>query len=176
MLIMQLTRTLQMHHVIRGPFKLKKFAVYQRPSSSNKKRSTHLNTHRRRHGHQKFHERNNEAHEAEEELEKRYKVTAIIDGKEVTWDQNYGEPGQAGGPGASAASASPSPEAPAPAAAAAGNSEDSEPKGDDSPTSAPTISVGNGDWARVANFDSAKKTAEGLVFTANNNFVMKSMT
>ena len=164
-----------MHHVIRGPFKLKKFAVYQRPSSSNKKRSAHLKAHRRRHGHQQFHERSNEAREAEEELEKRYKVTAIIDGKEVSWDQTYGEPGQPGsGDGAPAA------EDPAPTAPAA-NGGGEAPKGDTStggkgPTSAPTVSVGKGDWARVANFDAAAKNAEGLAFTANNNFVMKSMT
>ncbi|KFY27221.1 hypothetical protein V493_03637, partial [Pseudogymnoascus sp. VKM F-4281 (FW-2241)] len=70
----------------RGPITLKQVAAYTKSSGSAKKRDTHSHS---RHGHKAFH-----ARALKETNEKRADtVTATIDGKVVTWENDYFGPG-----------------------------------------------------------------------------------
>jgi len=69
----------------RGPIALKQFASYSL-TSTKKRSNTHVKG--RRHGHQKFHERAAEAEAAVEERAPNM-VVATIDGKVVSWENNY---------------------------------------------------------------------------------------
>ena len=161
----------QMTHIFRGPLNLLQFAVYTQSSQPKPKvkRGPRISTHERRHGHahQHFHEK---AKEAREEKEKRYLVAATMDGKVVTWTQDYGE---------GAAAATPAPASPPPAAAPApaphaGSKESSSDtaNSDSAPSPAPSVSASAGNWARKAYFNADSQTANGIAFTANNNMTM----
>ena len=128
-----------------------------------------MSTHERRHGHahQRFHEH---AKEARDEKEKRYWVTATINGQVQSWTQDYGE-------GVTPATPAPvsAPAAHTPAAAPAADSKGSTPSTASSGSAlspAPSVSVNAGDWTRKAYFSADKQTAEGIAFTANNNMTV----
>ena len=156
-----------MQHIFRGPAKSEQFAVYKQ-TAGKKKRGLRPSPMERRRGHQHFHDQMKHKRAVGE------KVTAIIDGKEVSWINTYD--------GSAPAAPAPAP-APAPVVAAAAvpaaepvskavTSTDNT-STDSSSKAAPKVSVSKGDWARVAKFDAASKTAEGVTFLANNNFTPK---
>jgi len=82
----------------RGPMRLKQVAAYTKTGSASKKRDANSGPHSRRHGHDAFHRRHKEqANEKRADM-----VTATIDGKVVSWENNwFGEP--TGAPAAAAA-------------------------------------------------------------------------
>ena len=149
-----------MQHIFRGPANLEEFHVYKQ-TAGKKRRGLRPSPMARRHSHQHFHEKNKEKRTGE-------KVTAIIDGQEVSWINTYD-------PNAAPAPAAPAPvaQAPAPVAAApATPATPATPAGGES-KSAPKVNVAKGDWARIAQYNQKSKTAEGVTFLANNNFTPK---
>lgn len=136
----------------RGPITLKQVAAYTKSSSSTKKRGTHSHS---RHGHKAFH-----ARALKETVEKRADiVTATIDGKVVTWENNYFGPGGATSTAAaavaaatSAASVAASSAAPAVAAAAVNQKQ--------------TVDS-SADYTRIGYYDAESQTLDGLTFLGN---------
>ncbi|KAF3482032.1 uncharacterized protein GIQ15_04791 [Arthroderma uncinatum] len=131
----------------RGPMNLHKLAVYNL-GSDKPKRDLKPTIHERRHGHshQRFHEKR-----AVGDV-----VTATIDGKVVTWANNYG-----GG-----AAPTPAPGAPAsgPHVKSYGAPKDNKkPK----PSSSAPVNVGPGQWGRVAYYDADAGEADGITFLNN---------
>jgi hypothetical protein len=159
--------------IFRGPIQLKQFAAYTLNGNSAKKRSPRQNFHQRRHGHQHFHEHNKEIREvgeakAHEDNEKRAYgdlVTATIYGKVDVFTDNWDPP--AATPVAEVQTSAPPPPAAAPAptstAAAA-----------PPPAASSSAAGGAGSWGRVAYYDAASATAEGLTFLANVNWSPES--
>lgn len=141
----------------RGPLHLKQFAAYK--LNPSKKRET---THARRHGHQHFHKRNAEAapEEAIEERgeEKRQMISATIDGKVVSWMNNWF--GGAASPTPAASSA----QSTAPAAAAPQSTGAS----DNSDTKSAAVDSTPGDYARIGYYNAASHTKDGLTFLGNH--------
>ncbi|KAL9120958.1 MAG: hypothetical protein Q9187_002487 [Circinaria calcarea] len=165
--------------ILRGPIKVKQLAVYtldsvpkhKRDSKAEAQHHRHGHGHGHGHGHQHFHERSHEKREAKENEEKRAvgdKVIVTMDGKVVSWVNNYG-----GG-----AAPSPAP-AVAPVMAPAVKVPEAHltaAMGSVTPTlaissAAPTVDAGAGNWARQAYYNSADGTATGLTFLANNQYV-----
>lgn len=136
----------------RGPITLKQVAAYTKSSSSAKKRATHSHS---RHGHKAFH-----ARALKETVEKRADiVTATIDGKVVTWENNYFGPGgatstaaAAAGAATSAASVAASSAAPAVAAAAVNQKQ--------------TVDS-SADYTRIGYYNAESQTLDGLTFLGN---------
>ena len=143
--------------VFRGPIQISHIAVYTQQAGSKIKRSRHA--HQRRHGHlhdQMEVKRDAEANsEAEAKLEERQEVVATIDGKVVSWVNNYH-------PDATPAPATPA--QPAPIKAAMGEVEEK------APAPQVTANVGAGNWARTAFYEASSGTATGLSFLQNNNW------
>ncbi|KAK5101344.1 target of Sbf [Lithohypha guttulata] len=124
----------------RGPMHLKQFASYT-PGSTTK-RSLRQSQHQRKHGHAHGHQER-----AVGDI-----VTATINGDVVTWVNTFGGP-----PTDSPAAATPAAEAAKVASQA--------PK--PSPTSAPKVNAGAGNWGRQAYYNAVEGTADGLVFLNN---------
>lgn len=136
---------LSMH--IRGPFQLKQFAVYT-PSSQKSKRDA-PKAHSKRHGHQHLHKKHAQ--------EKRGGdiVTATINGVVQTWENNW-----FGGAATTKATE---------VAAATTAAATSYPESTASPsqTDDDDVIVPEGDFARVAYYNSASQVADGVTFLAN---------
>lgn len=136
----------------RGPMKLKKVAAYTKSGGSSK-RSNLGGPHARRHGHSKFHEKK----EAKPDT-----VTATIDGKVATWENDWFGPG--GAPAATKAPANPAQVAgaKAPVAQAAGVK-----------AAAPKVNKHekavdpNAAYSRVGFYDAESGSADGIVFLGN---------
>ncbi|MCJ1380866.1 target of Sbf [Xylographa soralifera] len=139
--------------VVRGPAKVKQFAVYTQDSTSSRKRTLKADAHQRRHGHQHFHEKNKEIREGKEDVERRngQLVTATMFGTVVTMTDTWD-------------AASPAPAAAKPAASPAAASSEA------APAAAPVINAGTGNWGRVAYYDAESATADGLTFLGNVNW------
>jgi Putative TOS1-like glycosyl hydrolase (DUF2401) len=140
---------------------LKQFAFYV-PGSSTSKRDAKPSPHERRQlNHAQFHKRNREVREIQERHlieEKRAVgdlVIATIDGKVVSWTNQYDGGAQATAAPASPA-AQPTGQAPAQEAPKAVLKE---------PT--PSMNPGNGQWGRQAYYNSEQKMADGLIFLNN---------
>jgi len=164
----------------RGPLVLKQFAVYT-PSASSpskvKRSSPHARRHAHGHGHQHFHEHNKEIREAQElaELEERAVgdvVVATINGKVVSWVNQYdgnkavaaatpAASSSAKSPAAAAAAATSSAKAPARPSAAASSAAAS------SKASSPPATYGSGAWNQVAYYNADSHSATGLTFLNN---------
>ena len=157
----------QLSMVFRGPISIKQIAVYTE-DTTHTKRTLRPDAHHGHHGHQRFHQHKRETR-AKEDLEAKRaigdEVVATIDGKVVSWKNEY-----AGG----ASSPTPAPAAPAPAppapkaaeAPAASNQASNAPSV--APSNAPTVAAGTGNFARQAYYNSKSATAQGLTFLANN--------
>lgn len=136
----------------RGPLQLKKFAYYTPGSIKLGGRDVKPSFHARRHGHAHKH-----GHAAQEKRGLGDIVTATIDGKVVTWANDYD-----GG-------AAPTP-APGSGAPPKLNNKKVNKGGDSEGTpasphkSSPSINAGLGKWARQAYYDAESGTAEGLTF------------
>ncbi|MCJ1478725.1 Peroxisomal membrane protein PAS20 [Lambiella insularis] len=141
--------------IVRGPAKVKQFAVYTQEPSSSRKRSHILGQYPRRRGHRHYHEQIEEFREAKKAQEKRdpvVLVTATIDGSVVTMTDTWNVPGAS--PTVSIASA------------ATGSS----PESIASPVTEPHVDAGSGNWARSAYYEASSATAEGLTFLGNVNW------
>lgn len=141
----------------RGPLNLKQFAFYA-PGSGSSKRDTKTGLHeRRQYGHAHFHRRHKEVREIQENRfveEKRSVgdlVIATIDGKVVSWTNQYD-----GGAQPTAAAASP-----------AGQTEDQAADHASPKAATPTTNAGNGQWGRQAYYNAEQQTADGLTFLNN---------
>lgn len=170
----------------RGPLVLKQFAVYTPSSASStktKRSSPHARRHAHGHGHQHFHEHNKEIREAHEiaDVEERAVgdvVIATINGKVVSWINNYGGSATATPTASSAAkssasaapvaatssakaAAAPAAASPAVASSAAASSSAS------TPASSPATYASAGDWTQVAYYNAKDKHATGLTFLNN---------
>lgn len=148
-----------------GPLKLKQFGVYM-PGTAKKRRAP--SAHDRRHGHQHFHAHDKEIREIQDRAVGDM-VVATIDGKVVSWANQYGAaPTSAAAPAAaSAASGKPvqndapglkfvQPQTTGKADPQASNIPD---QGGNSPS--PNI---KGDWVRQGYYDAASHKMEGLTF------------
>lgn len=126
----------------RGPINLMQLAIYQPGNTaSTTKRDTKPSFHERRHTHGHYRK-----HEKEDE-EKRDMVTATIDGKVVSWTNNYFGPAI---PTANSVSESAASQTGSTASAAT------------DPVVAP------GEWDRVGYYGAESGTSEGLVMLNNN--------
>lgn len=142
----------------RGPLELEEVAVYN-PSSSKKRNvqepSPHANA--RRHGHAHFHSE----HKAKA---KRDMVVATIDGKVVSWENNYFG-------GAAAPTDAPAPVADAPAAAPtkSSDSKSASGKSNKGPLANLKSKISNHgkDWDRVAYYNAKDGVADNMVFLGN---------
>ncbi|KIX01810.1 uncharacterized protein Z518_09537 [Rhinocladiella mackenziei CBS 650.93] len=142
----------------RGPIHLKQFAFYT-SGSSETKRSIHPPPIQRRHAHQQLHHHHHnhaarEVHDEDMDIvgEKRAVgdvVIATINGKVVTWTNEYD-----GSAPATAATAAPAAEEAVTLATAVYGS----------PTAAPSMNVGPGQWGRQAYYNAEQGIADGLVF------------
>jgi hypothetical protein len=128
----------------RGPLQLKQFAAYTTGSSSKKREVYHPRD--RRHAHEQFHKRKAEEKRADI-------VTAVIDGKTATWENNYF------GAGGAATTPTPVPVA----APVAGASKVSAPKAVIS-TVAKGASAGGGAYSRKSYYNAEASTADGVTF------------
>ncbi|MCJ1415566.1 target of Sbf [Xylographa parallela] len=139
--------------VVRGPARVKQFAVYTQDNTSSRKRSPKADAHKRRHGHQHFHEKNKEIREEKEDVERRngQLVTATMFGTVVTMTDTW----DAASPAPAAAQPAASPAVASPVAV---------------PAAAPVIDAGTGNWGRVAYYDAESATANGLTFLGNVNW------
>lgn len=156
---------------VRGPAKLKQFAVYTPSGSSNSKRSA---TAARRHAHAHAH-----AHKREAEAALGDTVYATIDGKAVSWANDWS---------GVAATPAPAPEVQNKAYAGAGSDSSSE-ASTTAESSAPAStaasasaskssssgilddlfgSSSSGSWSRQAYYNAATGDADGLVFLNHN--------
>ncbi|MCJ1284927.1 target of Sbf [Xylographa opegraphella] len=137
--------------VIRGPAKVKQFAVYTQDNPSNRKRNLKADAHHRRHGHQHFHDKKKEIREEKENVDKRngQLLTATMFGTVVTMTDNW----DAASPAPAAAKPTASPAAASPVAA---------------PAAAPVIDAGKGNWGRVAYYDADKSLGATLGYITPN--------
>jgi len=151
---------------IRGPFNLLKFGVYTIGGKASKREEEpHSHFHAKRHGHQHLHRRAAEkAAEEKKREEGDVWVTAVIDGKTVSWINTYHGPTAAPEPPAAAGVPDAGPAAPAPAAAA--SSDELKRVAGDAKfiKSSKAPQAVKGDYSRVAYYDADAQTAEGLVF------------
>ncbi|KAK5631632.1 hypothetical protein RRF57_007346 [Xylaria bambusicola] len=147
---------LSMH--FRGPLHLNNVAIYA-PGTSKKRDAPQTVAHAKRHGHQHLHKKH---YEQKQERAVGDVVTATIDGQVVSWVNTYA------GPTADAIVADSAPSVTASAA-------DSEPTSTESAktsnvkSSSKSSSAGTitGDFERIASYNAAEGTADGLVFLAN---------
>ncbi|KAI9835021.1 MAG: target of Sbf [Sclerophora amabilis] len=161
---------------LRGPLKLKQLAVYL-PKSESPKAKRRVHGHHRRHGHQHFHQHNKDVRDIQDRAVGDT-VTAVIDGKTVTWANDYAGPGAAG----AAAESTPPPQnhepvkfqnkgakSPPSSGQDAADPSDSQSSVTDSADddnqkdSAPTT----GDWNRVAYYSSDSGEQTGLTLMGN---------
>ena len=155
---------------VRGPAKLKQFAVYTPNGSSNSKRSA---TSARRHAHAHAH-----AHKREAEAAVGDTVYATIDGKAVSWANDWS--GSAAPPapevnnkayaGAASSPAAHSSESSAPSAPASTSSSAPASKSSSSGGILDDIfgSSSSGSWGRQAYYNAESGEADGLVFLNHN--------
>ncbi|PGG98570.1 hypothetical protein AJ79_08823 [Helicocarpus griseus UAMH5409] len=130
----------------RGPVSLKQFAFYS-PGSGPAKREVKPSIHERRHhGHQHLHKNKRAVGDM---------VTATIDGKVVSWKNEYG----GGAPAAPTEPPAAAPAAPAPAPAGGDYKASEPPKKEKKP-----INPGAGNWGRHAYFNLEAGEADGLTF------------
>ncbi len=141
----RLTAQLSVH--MRGPCTLHSFAAYaftpQAPMHSRHRRHLTHHHHARR--------------EAKAPLEKRLvgdTVTAMIDGKMVSWTNQYTGGAPAGAPGVVAPAAPVAPSPPAPPAPPA--------------IIAPAAPPVPGQWSRVSYYNAAQQVVENIVFLGNH--------
>lgn len=137
----------------RGPLSVKQFAYYL-PGSSPSRRAIRPTPHeRRRHGHANFHARNEEnrkvqqSHTGEGKRAVGDTVVATIEGKVVSWVNEYNGGAQ-----------------PTPAVASATGQYGAKaaPK-----AAIPTLSAGDGEWGRQAYYSSEEQIADGITFLNN---------
>ncbi|KAI0007777.1 putative TOS1-like glycosyl hydrolase-domain-containing protein [Xylariaceae sp. FL0662B] len=140
--------------VFRGPVTVSQFAVY---TPSKGKRDV-PKVHSKRHGHQHLHRKHQEQQQQEEK--RADIVTATMDGKVVTWENNY-----FGGAATAVATAAANAASTVKAAASAVESAVNPDKPKSSGTDQPEVAVG--DYARVAYYNAKDQVADGLVFLAN---------
>ncbi|KPM38622.1 hypothetical protein AK830_g7950 [Neonectria ditissima] len=159
---------------IRGPINFKEVAVYNLASESKKRGlapSPHV--HARRHGHEHFHE------------QRKHKradwVTATIDGKVVSWENNYLVPATEVAPVAAvptepvdqAVAEEPAAKEPAPTSKAADDSKKSTKSkakaGSKSSSKSESKSkpAAGGDWDRVGYYNAEQQVADNIVFLGN---------
>lgn len=152
-----LTNTAQLSLHFRGPLNLKEFAVYTPSSQSKWKRDEgEAKKPESAHGHHRIH-----AVKKKQRQQKRADwVTATIDGKVVSWENNWfgGQPSTA----PAAAPASPTATASAPADSA-------NPPPVSAPAAAPRPkpAASGQDWDRTSYYSADSQTAENLVFLGN---------
>lgn len=138
----------------RGPLELASVAVYT-PSTKSKRDVP--KPHSKRHGHQHLHKKYHE-----QEAEKRAdNVVATIDGKVVSWENNYF------GPSTTAPSATGGVHAAAAAVSSAASAVKSAVESIVKPSSTSSASVPAGDFERVAYYNAKDQVADGLVFLGN---------
>ena len=135
----------------RGPMHLKKVAAYTK-SGSSAKRSAAGGPHSRRHaGHAKFHEKKEAG-----------PVTATIDGKVVTWENNYF------GPGGSAPTSTPVAADPAKVATPiAANPSAKAATPVKAKAASSSSSSSSGAYSRVGYYDASSGSADGITFLGN---------
>ncbi|KAI5918685.1 putative TOS1-like glycosyl hydrolase-domain-containing protein [Camillea tinctor] len=137
----------------RGKANILNVAVYKPSSSSSSKREVPQTSHSKRHGHGHRH-LHKKYHEEEEEMKKRGDmVIATINGQVQSWVNNYFGPATTSTAAAGYATASVATSATTTASASKTTS-----------TSSEASSYPTGDFPRVAYYNAADKTAEGLVF------------
>ncbi|KAM5355463.1 hypothetical protein ACJ41O_002109 [Fusarium nematophilum] len=158
---------------VRGPFNLKEVAVYNLASEKKKRDiapSPHV--HARRHGHHHFHEQRK--HKRAEW------VTATIDGKVVSWENNYFPGAQTQAPAPAPAPAAPTEPVEQPAEQPAEQPKPDKPKKVDTPAKnkakAPVKKpkaegkskpAAGGDWERTAYYNAEQQVADNIVFLGN---------
>lgn len=141
---------------IRGPTKLKTFAVYTPKSSSTKKRDAQKpKSHAKRHGHQHLHKKQSEKEKRDGDM-----VIATIDGQIVSWVNDYtGEAATTTTAAAAAATFVKSGKTTTAAAAAASSSSSS--------SSSDNTTVADGDYERIGYYEASSGTADGITFLGN---------
>lgn len=153
---------------IRGPINFKEVAVYNLASESKKRDlapSPHV--HARRHGHQHFHE------------QRKHKradwVTATIDGKVVSWENNYLVPATEVAPVDAAPTEAvdqavadePAAKEPAPTSKAADGSKKSTKSKSKASSKSESKPAAGGDWDRVGYYNAEQQVADNIVFLGN---------
>lgn len=139
----------------RGPIQIKQFAVYT-PSSSSSKKAKRSAMHRHGHAHEHLHKHKREAAAAKRDATE---VIATIDGKVVSWVNDF--VGSATSAVASVAAAATSVASSAKASTAA-SSVASSAAAASSTSSSSTSSSGS--WSQAAYYDAASGTADGVTF------------
>ena len=160
----------------RGPLVLKQFAAYI-PGSDCEKRSVEpIVRHSRHHGHQFFHARKKEVHEIQERATREQKrgigdmVTATIDGKVVSWMNEYGGGADHGSPATPTSDPHEIVHTAHPDTHGGGSPQQTS-KAVPNPgagTSNPTANAQSGGWGRQAYYNADVGTADGLVFLNHN--------
>jgi hypothetical protein len=165
-----------MHHIFRGPIRLKEFMVYTPMSGNHPQKYTHHQERRHGpHGHQHFHDKLAKRPVADRR-DIGDVVVATIDNKVVSWTKQGG-----------VSTSSPNPSKPKAASSHAGSkilapvapprpgsnkAPNEEFVASSSPGQATSSNSGseidaNGHWSRVAFYNAEQGKAEGLVFLAN---------
>ncbi|WXC55040.1 hypothetical protein SNK03_001013 [Fusarium graminearum] len=148
-----LSEDLSVH--IRGPFKLKEFAVYNLGSSKNK-RDTESAPSPHLHGHRHLHE---------QRKKKRAEwVTATIDGKVVSWKNNWFGPSATKAP--SAVAGAPTNKANEPVPKPKETEKKTPKKGDGSKTK-PYGGSSRGNWERTSYYNAQQRVADNVMFLGN---------
>ncbi|KAI1399203.1 putative TOS1-like glycosyl hydrolase-domain-containing protein [Hypoxylon fuscum] len=145
---------LTMH--FRGPLNLVSVAVY----TPNKGKRDVPKPHSKRHGHQHLHKKHHEHHEAEKRADM---VTAVIDGKTATWENNWFGAAAT----AAAAVATPVANAASAVASAAQSAKGAVESAISSAKSGGSDYVDVGDYSRIAYYNAKDQVADGLVFLGN---------
>ncbi|KAL6919682.1 hypothetical protein ACHAPO_004104 [Fusarium lateritium] len=158
-----LSEDLSVH--IRGPFKLKEFAVYNL-GSSKKKRDTETAPSPHVHGHRHLHE--------QRKKKRGDWVTATIDGKVVSWENNwYGgsathaAPAVGGAPSNKANKPASKPEEAEKKAPKAGSKSDKSPKKDDNSKTNSYSGSSGGNWKRTSYYNAQQRVADNVMFLGN---------
>lgn len=163
--------------VFRGPMQLKQVAIYSL-SSKAKRSPAASHVHARRHGHHGHHHLHKKSVEAPKEELKEEKrgedwVVAEIDGKVVSWINNYFGPTPVAPPAAAATPAvapvvapSPTP-TPSQAPVAAAVPQPASSKAASSSGSGSGSGSVSGDYERVGYYNADQGVADGIVFLGN---------
>lgn len=158
---------------VRGPAKLKQFAVYTPGNSSSSENKVRRSATARRHAHAHAH-----AHKREADANLGDMVYATIDGKAVSWANDYS--GQKTASPDAATTSAPvqnkaydagSDSSSAPATTSAPSSSSSSSSGSSGSDIIDSIFGGSssgGDWGRQAYYSASKGDADGLVFLNHN--------
>lgn len=145
----------------RGPMQLKKVAAYSKSGGSSKREVP--GPHSRRHGHEAFHKRQEKRADM---------VTATIDGKVVSWENNYFGAAATGAPDAGTTPAAGTPAAASTAPASTRAAVVDTPiadavKGIVKNVKAAASGDSTGAYSRTGYYDSESQTLDGLTFLGN---------